>query len=381
MSSLCWCGSGKAYRNCHYDRDKQPPEPHWKVEVKWNELCRRKRCSVPKALRNECTPPIIEAHTVPVSSLKRIARNGHVYTFPRRMRDENISDRAKPVLIGCNRASVFTGFCKKHDNDLFSAVENEAFTATQEQLGLLSYRSVAREHFIKDAAIDIRKFLKDYDKGKSRKEQASIQAGLNTGLFWEASSLRNLIRQQKMLADMLLRDDYTKMKGVVFKLLSPPPVMCSGPSIPEMDFEEVVIQDIYDVVNPMHALVVTSFCRGDNGFIVFSWVEESHPTCKKLMESLLGGRSDRLSTNLIAYILEQFENVYISPDWWDSLPMVYWDVLGIKASAPAWQMEKALLEDMNLDPFFNLHLPALPIREIQHVGYSPEGNKSEETAS
>jgi hypothetical protein len=370
MSVICWCGSKKPYKECHFGREKQASEPRWKIEEKWKKLCKRRLCSTPESFHSECTPPIVEAHTVPISSLRKISRNGHVYTFPRRMIDKDRSDRTKPVLIGCNNASVFTGFCKKHDNSLFSPIEDKAFTATQEQLCLLSYRSVAREHFIKEAAIEIRNFMRAFDKGKSKKEQARIQARLNHSLFWESSSQNNVKHQQEILADMLLSNDYTRMMGVVFELSSPPPVMCSGPTIPEKIFQGDVIQDIYDTVNPMHTVSVSSFCQNDKGFIVFSWVEESHPICEMLMESLLSVHHDRLSTDLTSYMLEQLENVYISPVWWDSLPMVYWEVLGIKAFAPNWQMEKDLLDDLNLDPFFNMHLPDLPIIGIKHIGYA-----------
>jgi hypothetical protein len=51
--------------------------------------------------------------------------------------------------IGINKFSVLNCFCAKHDNDLFSAIEDEPLTFNPHQLALLHYRTVASEVYRK----------------------------------------------------------------------------------------------------------------------------------------------------------------------------------------------------------------------------------------
>ncbi len=40
----CWCGSGKKFKECHLDRDKQEPVPLWQASDKFKESFGVKYC-------------------------------------------------------------------------------------------------------------------------------------------------------------------------------------------------------------------------------------------------------------------------------------------------------------------------------------------------
>ncbi len=98
--------------------------------------------------------PIIRAHSIQRARvLEKIAVDGHVYTF--KSQPEGIS----LCRIGIRKATTFTGFCKKHDNNLFASIDfgdNLGFEPTDtSQIVALSLRSIACEYWKK---LNVRKF-------------------------------------------------------------------------------------------------------------------------------------------------------------------------------------------------------------------------------
>ena len=86
--------------------------------------------------------------------------------------------------IGIGDASVFHGFCSKHDRELFSCIENEAFTGRPDQCLTVAYRTMSRELYGKDAGAHLRETLRGADKGLTPFEQIMLQKMLdeiNTG--------------------------------------------------------------------------------------------------------------------------------------------------------------------------------------------------------
>jgi hypothetical protein len=84
----CWCGSGKKYKKCHLDRERQPSVRPWEVDSYIRERAKTGEClHVGAAAGTVCGKPAIGSHTVPRSMLKRIARNGHVYRHSATLQD------------------------------------------------------------------------------------------------------------------------------------------------------------------------------------------------------------------------------------------------------------------------------------------------------
>lgn len=122
----CWCNSGIKYKKCHYNRESQKPVSEAEIYQASNKFYSSKSCSVPDAMKHECNKKIIKAHSVSKgSSLKAISVDGHVLTTLNL--NAGSYKNFKPVLIGINKASTFTGFCEKHDAKLFSPIENSEF--------------------------------------------------------------------------------------------------------------------------------------------------------------------------------------------------------------------------------------------------------------
>src|SRR6476469_798800 len=77
----CWCNSGKKYKKCHYERDRQPKKKAWEIAAEVRELHGDKRyCIHALASPTECQGRIVRAHTIPRGAgLSAISESGHVY--------------------------------------------------------------------------------------------------------------------------------------------------------------------------------------------------------------------------------------------------------------------------------------------------------------
>lgn len=317
----CFCGSGKKYKHCHLAREQEPRVNPWEVSAATRKDFSVRLCSAPDAMLGSCSDKIVAAHTVPKSgSLNKIARKGHVLAFVPSFENLNKHNGMLfPELVGVGKASTFSGFCSVHDDALFAPVEKEAFTGSQKQCFLLAYRAYAREIYTKRAAAETAKLHKDLDRGRSQDMQMSIQMfSFTHGLGMDAA-LRDINHHKPRFEAPLLNDDYSSVRSYIVEIEGPPPVMCSGSFAPEYDFDGTQLQDMVDITVTPHMLSVTSFYGGGSGQIVFTWLPEDDPVCIPVIESLERVSDYDLSSRMVAFLFEIFENVHISPDWWDAI--------------------------------------------------------------
>ena len=323
----CWCGSGKKYKFCHLDRENQTPIPvreHFE-EIKQNFAT--KTCLAPSAWLGECKGKIVRAHTVPKSgSLRKIARNGHVYSFVPSLEYVEKNHGPGPTLWGVNKASTFFGFCSHHDNTIFSSLENQAFSGTPEQCFLLGYRALALELYKKCAA-DKTDSLQDADKGKPLIEQIKIQLMYQRYKMGIEEALKDLNHLKSISDKMLVKREFDKIRAYIIELENPPPVMGSGGFDPLQDFEGLKLQDIVNPSKFPDTLYFTSFYGGERGVVAFIWLPESDPSCCAFIKSLDAIPDKLITAALLRFFFQHCENLHINPDWWESLPTENSDAL------------------------------------------------------
>jgi hypothetical protein len=189
----CWCGSGKKYKKCHLNRDKQAPANFFEAADRQRKIFRRKDCLHPSAPK-ECKGGIVRAHSVRrKADLSSIARNGHVYQG---RADPSVlmksGGKPKSVLIGINEASTFLGFCGHHDGVTFAPLETRKFESSDEQCFLLAYRNLAREFYVKRAQHASTDIWRDSDRGQPLGTQVAKQRVITIMQQAMKESLSNL---------------------------------------------------------------------------------------------------------------------------------------------------------------------------------------------
>jgi len=120
------------------------------IEFKKNLSIMKREASLKQCIWGEddasdCKGRIIKAHSIQRSKiLTKIADNGKVQFFS----VHGGEDSPSTILDfeGIKKFSTFTGFCEKHDKEIFQPIEDLKFSATTEQKYIFAYRAAAKEY-------------------------------------------------------------------------------------------------------------------------------------------------------------------------------------------------------------------------------------------
>ena len=300
-------------------RQDQEQLKTWEVTGSLNKAFAMKTCLAPNEWQDGCRGGIIKAHTVSRSgSLKRIARNGHVYSVVRNLNPKDMSTGVpEPVLQGIRQASTFTGFCAKHDNDIFQPLEDQPFAGTLEQCFLVGYRALARELYAKRAAEKLLLRMTKADKGQEPLAQLAIQSYIQNTKTGTQIALRDLSLYKERY-DSILRDkQFEGICGYAFEFSEPLPVMCSGAIFPVQDFDGVELQDLGNLSANLDQLCFSSLNGGERGVVVFSWLSEHDQTCQAFVKSVVAIPNHSVVKALLRFFFSFCENIHIAPEWWE----------------------------------------------------------------
>ena len=343
----CPCGSGLKYKRCCLNQERRMSK--WDYARRYNKAFSQNECLVPEPLKHECDNGIAKAHTVPRNCLKRIARNGHVSSF---LTTPHLHPGQAPATgllharrAGVNKASTFSGFCPKHDNDLFAPLEKTPFCATPEQCFLLAYRAFAREYYVKRVAAANIGLLREAAMGQPLPQQI-LAHGLSTA--FNAGAHDNVI--QKATYDKILEArQFHDVRAYVVEFRRPPSVMCAAAVNPTHDFEGRVLQDLSDLDRVPDLLSFTSFSEGTTGMVVLTWLKDSDKTCLPMVETLVSFSDDDITSALLRLFFSMSENIHMDPDWWNNLPAATQRALvhrlSIGADLEQRPNERALVDD------------------------------------
>lgn len=323
-NDLCWCGSGKKFKDCHllFVSNQRYPE-RWEIDRLVRKNFSYKICLVPEKLINECNGQIVRAHSIPKSSsLKEIARNGHVYGFIPSLEaaSNSLEGKIYPQLIGINEASTFTGFCNLHDTKLFSEIEDKVFTGTPKQCFLLAYRALAMGIFRKIAEIETLKYQRKLLAGTQilGKDPVLKNWFLATQKGSDISDKDN--KYFKNIYDkILVSENYHKVKAYIIKFSNTPSIMCCSSFYPQKDFKGKTLQNIGDISIIPELLNFNLYNGGSGGIGVFSWIPDGSGACEKIISSLRNVSPERITDALIRMMFSYSENTFIKPDWWENL--------------------------------------------------------------
>ncbi|MFJ3317756.1 SEC-C domain-containing protein [Herbaspirillum huttiense] len=317
----CWCGSGTKYADCHLNRAQQDPLERSDFENNGRRNQGAEFCSVNALLKQHCSGKIVRAHTISKSgSLRQIAVDGHVMgTKPRLSEFENNNGRLGLHRVGINQASTFTGFCSHHDKTLFSPLEDQPITLSNEQLFLLAYRSISRELYAKKASRKTADFMKQADRGLGLDQQFLIQnfASLFGGGVDFALDELNHIKSE--LDEILARKEFSRMNHYIVEFVANPRVLVSSSTQPDFDFRGDRIQNLAQTSQAMSHIIFNCISYDNIGCYVFSWIDIHNSVCMKFVDSLEQMGLQEIGNALIRFSYSYAENTWASPAWWSDL--------------------------------------------------------------
>jgi len=251
---------------------------------------------------------IIKAHSIQNKGLlSKIARKGKVYSVSDSIGDM-IKNNDSIILkeIGINKFSIFKGFCKKHDNELFEPIDNNLVVTTDiKQIFLYSYRILCKEIFIQEVAL---------------KQWENVEAYKN--LFRDSTEQKEVYNRmnyhKKIYDDVLKNKYYEDIRYISFNSNEALSIVFSSVFSPDYDFNANYLDN-----ENQDLLSFSSAPTKDGWSFIFSWHKSSDKSCLKFIESLIkrGERDDNLGDLLFRFLMKSCENTAFSPIFWESLEL------------------------------------------------------------
>lgn len=317
----CFCGSGIKYKKCHLNRDNEPPVQHWEVRNQMSNHSIPKKCFHASNDQEHCFGKIIDAHTVSKSgSLRKISRAGKVLYFGRGI-GTIFANKGETSIqeIGVSQASVFPGFCSFHDKNLFAPFEDKNFEMNATNAFLIGYRALCSEIYAKENAKSLLPFMKTMDRGRSSFSQLSLQQYLSDYNFGVDLGLRDLQVLKKQYDEIFTSSDYSTIYYFIIEYDEAPHILYSGAIYPEYDFKGNELQDLTSR-GVMEGISINAIATQTGGAVIFQWNGVGDIN-QRLVGSLYSLPPNSWASLLTQFAFESLENLYISPDWWDQLPL------------------------------------------------------------
>lgn len=258
----------------------------------------------------KCSDTIIKAHSIQKNKiLNRISENGMVVAF-----DSSRLPFIDIKELGKSKASVFTGFCGYHDNELFKEIENKSYENTPLQNFLYAYRAFAKEtHAKKEVKKLIDDFSQIYNFKSPVKSEISRQlsANLNTALTMDKDFINDEFKYG------FIQNDYSKLLTKTITLDYAVNFTVATAITPIYDIIGKKINDLKNIKKPLNFLFINIFPEEDKTYLLFSWFRYSNSVYRKWFYQFLNLTEQQRTNFLNRFIPLQAENFYISPRLWN----------------------------------------------------------------
>ncbi|MCK9398289.1 MAG: hypothetical protein M0Q44_22225 [Methylobacter sp.] len=277
---------------------------------------------------------IINAHSIQKNqSLSAIADNGKVYVVSSYFGDlknnhGNITYKKRGIE---KEVSIFRGFCKQHDNELFKPIDDFPLIPTKQQVFLYAYRSLCRELFVKENSLD-----SINSQIGCAPHNTAVKQYLNAHKRGTEFGLNNLKIHKQRFDNSLKNDSYLDIKYVIFISKQKPCIAFSGLLYPNFDFTGNQLQDLSNHENNLELITFFSAPMNNNEWgVVFAWHKSSSNVCVDFMRSLATMMYDKnkLGDLLFRLVISNCENHAISPQWWEKLSTKHQEKISLRISS------------------------------------------------
>lgn len=273
-----------------------------------------KKCWHPLASSEECNTDnenkiiISAAHSIQNNGvLSNIVDNGHVmsYTFK--------NDGFNGNKVSKNVASIFWGFCNKHDA-IFRPIENFPYTFTEEQNFLFAYRGFVVAAHKKFEASNSMNFTGSWDK--------------------------DLEETKKIFDNSIINEEYSVIHTELFELPAFYPIAVSSAFYLEFDFKGKLITHSDDRMEYLYVTILPSI---DKTYFMLSYFKQDSVIYGELGNQLR--ERNNLKSDISMLIASHVENVFFNPLYYQTFIEKYESEL--QAIMFEAQMNFAAIDDNN----------------------------------
>lgn len=319
-NDLCWCKSGMKYKKCCLFKQEARKVSSSEYGNKNIKEYNHRVCLAKGGPFGECKGRIVRSHSISKSSsLDPISNEaGEVYGYKPTTEGHNpdkYTMHYKPELIPARRASTFYGFCKHHDQVIFSPIENKPFVATTEQCFLLAYRTLARDLHVKIGQLNSSTHDHSLEYGRS----SEFIHAMRTSSGFTTLDARRQIQGFKETLDAFEQTwdtkDFSSFRSIVFEFSSILPIMCTSSYDPSWSEDGLLPNRLEST------LFYCAFASGGRSYIVLT-CHRSNALGIDVIRDYSRLRLNKVTSQLVPFIFFTSENICIEPQWWDNLDII-----------------------------------------------------------
>ncbi len=259
----------------------------------------------------ECDQKIIRAHSLQNNKIiNQLSIDGQVYMI----RTEYTKDGHGLSLSKVGRASAttFTGFCKKHDKEVFAPIEDSDYTdGDRRQEALFAFRALTKEWHAKLVA-----YNSVTDRRIAEIKNPDIEAfryGLSLGL-------NDLATEAQTFKTMLLNEDYNKICTKILKFAGEPTVAVSSGITISHDFNGDPLPHFeeHNWVDP-NQLFLTVFPQNGETICLMSYACAGEETFTFIDEQIINQPDNIQRERMSKLIITHCENTIFSPTFIETM--------------------------------------------------------------
>lgn len=318
----CPCESGKKYKFCCYinsNGSKNDPIKYsaGRLTAEGQKLFRDtefKMCFTFGS--SQCSDTIIGAHSIQNNGvLNQISTNNHVYTLNLEINQDSMKPQLKFISIGKNKASTFSGFCKKHDDEYFNGIEDKEYQGTFEQNYWFAFRALCFELHRK------LRLKKSYALLFQKYPQATKVPNIYTNYYSNELNIRDSWREYNRFKDLFLKRKFDMLDSFVMNLPFKVAFSATTSIAVGVDMEGSMAADIYNYDEKLFipSLYISIIPKDDSTLIIVSRFKEDIPY-ENLLNQLKENKDKEMIYKYLTFCLAEYsENVYFSPEIIDSL--------------------------------------------------------------
>ena len=248
---------------------------------------------------------VIRAHSIPRAALSRIAEEHKVYCYwpmsHQQLKDIQLYHMTSPRKYPISKVSTFSGFCGRHDNDLFKQIDNQPIIPTRDQSIRLMLRAAARNCY--DAVRAPEVTTRIHSRRPPWKSHTAADEREHLDQFKKAAASREWTRANlSHVLGILGAKNFEKVRTLFLRIDQVPDVMCC---------------DVITGFVPLSTVTVSADKLG--GYVHVAWLKDS-PKAEGFIEAW---RSIHFDLNsLTKMIFTYLYNYAFRISWWDSLSVV-----------------------------------------------------------
>lgn len=263
----------------------------------------------------DCSSEFINAHTI---SKKRvfepISLNGHLVMFNPQNKDPF---NATISEVGLQDATVFKGFCNKHDNQIFSPIDNSKYKeGERDKEFLFAYRALAKRYYT-----DVTKYnMTDIDSNSYQitgKFLPEIYRKIQMIVGFKKMVMEEILKNMKMIRaksnSIVKAKEYSQIetKRIVFNNMYPLATSdCIFPLNNDLEIEKLRSKGLIP-------LFLNIFPQGNTTFVLFSYFKTDSRLYSDLLSRLDSKSESEKHIYISRLIIKYAHNFVLSPKVWN----------------------------------------------------------------